>query len=346
MRAEPRRSSQTLRAPANLSQCLRRPITSELDRRRFLGWSAFASASFLAGCSASPGREAAPENRTVRYDYESFTGRIPADPQRVLVIEGRADLEFALTCGYPVFASGFYFGQEGALLDEMQELMPADLETIGFADSGEPDHELIASLGPDLIIMRQNAYSSDFYGNSRLEEVAPVLAVESGSTGWQDAMREQARMLERDEAVDEEIARYNELTETIRERSGEELSRMSLICGTAMDTAGMLVITNSLGNEVATDLGIEVPMYDPTDEEGSYELSEENLGDLADVGTLAVFAFEERPALGQSEAFRRLPAAQNERVFNLDLTLNQGLARAACALARQLEEMAAPGGAG
>ncbi|ROR73428.1 ABC transporter substrate-binding protein [Bogoriella caseilytica] len=286
----------------------------------------------------SPAEESSDE--TVHFEYGEFSAEIPADPQRVVVIEGRADLEFALTVDYPVIASGFFFGREGALFDELDELISPDLHTFHFADSNEPDYEVIASLEPDLIVMRQNAYLGDFYGRDRLSEIAPILGVETGVADWQDVLLDQATELGREEAAAEQIQQYTDLVEEITARSGDELAGMSMAWGTALNEPGMLVITNSLGYAVAEDLGIDVPHFDPTDEDGYYEVSEENLDAVADVDALAIFAFDERPALGESETFARLPAVQDGRVRSVDLTVNQGLARAARALALELEALA------
>lgn len=289
--------------------------------------------------TAAEGAGEEPTAETITFDYAEFTGEIPAEPERVVVIEGRADLEFALTVGYPVVASGFFFGREGALFDELDELITDDLETFEFADSHEPDYEVIASVEPDLIVMRQNAYTGDFYGLDRLEEIAPILAVETGIADWQEVLRDQSAALGREDAAEEEIRKYDDLVEEITDRSGEILAETTLAWGTALDDAGMYVITNSLGNAVAEDLGMAVPHYDPEDEDGHYEVSEENLDVVADVDALAIFAFDERPALGDSAAFGRLPAAQEDRVQSVDLTVNQGLARAARAIALELEGM-------
>ncbi|WP_029153890.1 MULTISPECIES: ABC transporter substrate-binding protein [Microbacterium] len=315
---------------------------ADITRRHLFGLGAVTMAGVLVGCSPDSGTGAGAGDDLIDYDYLEFSGRIPADPQRVLVVEGRADLEFALTCGYPVIASGFFFGRDGALFDEFGDLMPADLETFDFAETNEPDYERIAALEPDLIVMRQAAWVGDFYGNSRLSEIAPVLAVASGSTGWRQTMRDQASRLRRDQVVDEEIERYNDLVAEIRARSGTQLDATTLIFGTALDDGGLWVITESQANEVAADLGIAVPQYEPgAHENGYYELSPENLDRVSEANTLAIYAFDERPALGQTPTFRRLPAAQSGNVHSLDLTLNNGLARAACALARRLEEMVA-----
>ncbi|WP_159621489.1 ABC transporter substrate-binding protein [Ruania rhizosphaerae] len=315
-------------------------VRADITRRHLFGLGAVTTAGVLAGCGTTDETGPGAGSELLDYDYLEFSGQIPADPQRVLVIEGRADLEFALTCGYPVIASGFYFGRDGALFDELGELMPADLETFDFAETNEPDYEKIASLEPDLIVMRQPAWAGDFYGRSRLLEIAPVLAVASGSTGWQQTMRDQATMLRRDQVVNDEIERYTDLIEEIRARSGPQLDATTLIYGTALDDGGMYVITDSQANEVAADLGIDVPRYEPgADENGYHELSPENLDQVSEATTLAIYAYDERPALGQTPTFQLLPAAQSGNVHSLDLTLNQGLARAACAMARRLEEI-------
>lgn len=338
--AHARPRSNVSSARGTRAQCVYHPRL-DVTRRRLLGLGAVGAAALLAGCGPR-GEQSESSDETLDFDYMDFSGTVPADPQRVVVLEGRADLEFALVVGYPVVASGFFFGREGALFDELGDMVPDDLETFDFADSNEADFERIAILEPDLIVMRRNAYVDDFFGVARLEEIAPILGVEAGMPDWQDGMQEQARMLNRSDQAAREIDRYRDLIAEIKDRSGDRLAEMRLIWGTALpDEAGMLVITNSLGNEVATDLGIDVPLFDPLDSEEAYfEISAENLDQVTEANALAIFAFDERPALGDSAAFQRLPVAQDGRVFSVDLTLNNGLARAACAVARALEEMA------
>ncbi|WP_110589530.1 ABC transporter substrate-binding protein [Microbacterium suaedae] len=319
------------------------PSRARARRILLVGVATFA-VSALVACGPSTAAELErSDDATISFDYAGFSAEIPADPERVLVIEGRADLEFSLTLGYPVVASGFFFGRDGHLYDELDELMADDLATFEFADSNEPDYEAIAALDPDLIVMRLNAYNGDFYGADRLEQIAPVLALDTGATDWKGQMREQAAILERSEQVEAEIARYDDLVEEIRARSGDRLDEMSLAWGTALDDVGMYVFTNTHSTAVAEDLGIDVPLSDPEDEENYFEISAENFDIVSDVDTLALFAFDESPALGESAAFQRLPASRSDRVFSVDLTLNNGLARAATALAVELEEMANAG---
>ena len=60
-------------------------------------------------------------------------------------------------------------------------------------------------------------------------------------------MRDQASRLRRDQVVDEEIERYNDLVAEIRARSGTQLDATTLIFGTALDDGGLWVITESPG---------------------------------------------------------------------------------------------------
>ncbi|GAA1397272.1 hypothetical protein GCM10009613_49690 [Pseudonocardia kongjuensis] len=307
-------------------------VVSELDRRGFLLGGAVAAAAALTGCATTSG-PAAPA--MIDFSYQGVETRIPAEPTRVAVVEGRGDLEFALVAGYPVVASGFYFGRDGALLDELSEFDLDAIQEIRFTTQ-QPDPEQLAALEPDLIVMRANAFQQDFYGNDLLTRIAPILAVQAGRPQWVEDVTGQAAGLQREDRGQSEIERYEALVAEAREALGDIPDRLTLTMGTALDTGGMYVWANLLANRVAADLGFTQPHYDPSAAEPYFEVGGEELGTAANADVLFVQSLDDRPALQESPLFRARPAAVANRVFDLDATLNNGLGRAACGVVRRI----------
>lgn len=321
-------------APVALSSTRLPDVTAALARRGFLIGGAAALTAALAGCSGS-GTATTSGAGTVDFRYEDVAATVPARPARVAVVEGRGDLEFALVAGYPVVASGFFFGRDGALIDELDEFDLGAVQEIGFS-SQKPDLEQLAELAPDLVVMRANAWLRDFYGNDLITRIAPILAVQAGRPQWSEDVTGQTGALQRPERGRSEIARYEAALAEARTALGDLPSRLTLTMGTALDSGGMYVWTNNLANRVAADLGFTQPHYDPASTRPYFEVGGEQLGSAAGADVLFVQSYDDRPALRSSPLFATLPAAVAGRVFDLDSTLNNGLGRAACGVVRRI----------
>ncbi|MDJ0106716.1 hypothetical protein QM646_09860, partial [Rhodococcus erythropolis] len=76
-------------------------------RRRFARSIALAVGAILIGtlasCSSSDDQPS-PSAETIDYSFAGYSAQIPADPQRVVVIDSRTSLEFALLADYPIVA--------------------------------------------------------------------------------------------------------------------------------------------------------------------------------------------------------------------------------------------------
>ncbi|MCT6730656.1 MULTISPECIES: hypothetical protein [Rhodococcus erythropolis group] len=85
-------------------------IVDRISRRRFFGGAAgVAAALALSACGSSDG-ESDSASDTLPYTWAEFSGDVPRDPKRVVVLDGRVDLEFAMMMDYPIVGSGnFWF---------------------------------------------------------------------------------------------------------------------------------------------------------------------------------------------------------------------------------------------
>lgn len=303
-------------------------IVAELTRRGFITATALGALSLTTACSASG--DSADETRTIDFTYDGFSGQVPAEPKRVVVIEGRGDLEFALVAGYPVIASGFYFGKSNAgLMGELSDYQVDQIEELPFGQTKKPEYEKLAALKPDLVVMRTNAYAQDFYGNEAIARIAPILAVQCGRPQWEQDLSAQAVSLDRKGRADSEVQRYRDLIAATRAELGDRVGRLQIATATALESGGAYVWTNQLANKAIDDLGLPQPHYDSTAVKQYYEVSAEKIDAFRDADVIFVQAYRERPAMSRSTLFQSLKAYRTGQVYDLDSTLNNGLGRAA-----------------
>ncbi|MCK9494342.1 MAG: ABC transporter substrate-binding protein [Dehalococcoidia bacterium] len=310
----------------------------DATRREFItgvGAAALAAA-FLAACGGEDEAPSPTPDSMIDFTYEDITTRVPRNPKRVVVMEGRGDLDFALSVGYPVIAAGTWTPDEvgppfvGRLDDA--ELLPAMYP--------EADYETLVRLQPDLIVQRANAFRGDFYGNERLAEIAPVLSVECNRADWRTDLEAQARLLDRDQAVAEQLATYDAAVAAAKEEVGGILAGHTVALIT-ISPESALVWTSDFATEVAHDLGMELPFRNSGQEEtNSYlELSAEHWDQLDGIDLIFAQGLEDsRDGLGSIGTWTRLPAVAAGRVVNFPGELNNGMALTATTLVDVLAE--------
>lgn len=191
-----------------------------------------AMALAVAGCSSGPTGEPAVGSAKTKTDSTASTvaksvvhyyGRaeIPADPQRVVVVDNRTVLGTALLLDVPVV--GYTRQPTGpGILPYFEEAKLADAQDIGWV--GELNLEVIAAVDPDLIIGTTGFVSSKgLY--TKLSQIAPTVVFEIfGFTPWKDALRKVATVLEGQEGrerIEEGIAQYEQRVDKLRTALGD-----------------------------------------------------------------------------------------------------------------------------
>ncbi len=163
-------------------------------------------AGVVALSLATGGRAAlANETRSVTTAFGTYD--IPTNPQRVIAIDNRIDLETALALGLPVI--GYCRDVVGPWVE-----VPTDAVLL----SNVPNVEQILALEPDLIIC------SDWGDNERwpwqrLQSVAPVLPITT-SDGWRANIANISQWLGIEGRADEAIAEFDAVVSDIRAQHG------------------------------------------------------------------------------------------------------------------------------
>lgn len=202
-----------------------RPPLRKPGRRRWDAvTSAVVAAGLLAGCAsggaAPDAPDAAASSETISFSYEGYSADIPADPQRVVVLDSRSGLEMALLADYPLVATAY--GTDSPLSPLIDDDV-AHLKNTAF----DLNREEIASYNPDLIVVGVGWWNFYEGEDFKLDEIAPVLAVNDGlevagasaATPFV-AMTDQLSLLGRDHQADEAIAGYEQAVADAKQRIG------------------------------------------------------------------------------------------------------------------------------
>ncbi|CAG7600701.1 Petrobactin-binding protein YclQ [Paenibacillus solanacearum] len=157
-------------------------------------------ASPVTGASASGtnGQEAKQWPRT----YVDALGRkvvLEKKPERVALLFFRNFEHLFLLGESPVAATDLNVLSEWESLAPYKNNPIADLGSIA-----SPNLEKLLGVNPDLIIAVASRYES--YGG-KLDQIAPVITVDSNENNWQGALREYGKMLGKEKKAEDEIAR-------------------------------------------------------------------------------------------------------------------------------------------
>ena len=298
-------------------------------RTLFIAAAATSVALMLGGCSSSGGEEAAAEGKTVVTEFGDVV--IPETIESVVVLEGRRDLDIALSLGLPVTGLP-YVGEESGLdleapLDDaIAEAKANGAEELFLED--EINLEAIAEAAPSLIISRNSDIEPIF---DELNAIAPVLSVHSHGdmVTWQEDLMYVAEAIGEEEKAEELIAEYDARVEQISTDYAEQIAATPVVAMTygsdgtgvqatrlinaALTAVGGLPTTTALASGDLVDEGIE------SSPEQTLEAHKDALGIIASVETPAEWEELQADAL-----FAQIPAAQNGNVVRTDKQTNEG----------------------
>jgi iron complex transport system substrate-binding protein len=270
-----------------------------------------ATALSLAACgdsAASTETAAADDTRTVT--HFRGTTEVPADPQRVVVLD-LGELDSAIALGVTPVGAVKAPVEEGLLsyLEDEAE----DIELVG--EIGEPDLEKIAALEPDLIL-GSDVRVEDFY--DELSAIAPTVFTETVGVAWKDNLAVHAQALGREEEAEELMAAYQERAEEVGEKVDDDLA-VSIVRFVPGEIR-LYAQDNFIGT-VLEDAGIARPAAQDV-AEFSVTVSPEQIdkatGDVVFVGTYGDPAETDGPAVLGGPLWKRIPAVQAGEVHEVD----------------------------
>lgn len=213
----------------------------------------------LAGCgqdtpdAAQAASEDTTSSRTVQHPFGETV--VPANPQRVAVLDGDRTLEAVIALGIdPVAAI------KPPLTGDYSSVVRAELDTepvdIGSAGAGV-NTETLLTTEPDLIVMRNTAEESrEVY--DQLRSIAPTVVVDYTDAGWKDTLHQIAGFLDKTEIADTLINDYNTAVARARETLDTEGATMT-VARIRTDSVRYMTQNGSFPYSVLYDLGYRAP---------------------------------------------------------------------------------------
>lgn len=225
-----------------------------------------AAATVVVGGCSSPASSAQqdPAPAAVRsVEHARGTTEVPADPQRVVVLEP-LELDTAVALGVTPVGAAVAGNVTGipAYLG-----VGAEVGSVGTVP--EPDLEAIAALRPDLVLGTESRHSELY---DQLSGIAPTVFMATQSDPWQDNVRlvgealgreqEAGELLEEFGARCEEVAALNTPGATanlVRPRDDATLSLYgpTSFAGSALECAGFTIPARDWQGEIQVDISPE-----------------------------------------------------------------------------------------
>jgi len=303
-----------------------RPV-DDISRRRFV---IGAGATSLLTWRSSPAAGSAPgpsATRTITTPLGTY--EIPANPQRVIAIDNRLDLEPAVALELPVIAYS---------LGEVNPWIPVDPEAIEIASP--VNLEQIATLEPDLIVCVN--VRDDYWLAPGLDDLAPVLPTDF-EIAWRDNLQQIGEWLGRTDRLAELLGAYDEAVAGLQDRRGDVIADATIAVIQYDPSWGfaMQYTTQYLQPQVIADLGGRLlePAADVA-EDGSFSM--ENV-DVLDGADAILFVAEPDatlpPDLTDSPLWQRLPAVEAGRVVVTEGNTNYGSVYTATKLVEYFDEL-------
>lgn len=229
---------------------------------------------------------------------------IPANPQRVIAIDSRSNLEPAVALGLKLIGYSHSPVRPWVPLDPSVPMLGAP-----------PNIEEILALEPDLIICPTTDPDSEWWPLNKLKAVAPILPTDYLAT-WQDNLANLAAWLDLPVVGAETIGQYNGLVADIKARHATAIATRK-VAAVQLDANKNAVHVRTLGTsygqvmpgQVLAEIGGLAVPADILSESG--EVGIEQVGALlGDVEGLLILDFENGAveAFAENPLWNRLPA--------------------------------------
>lgn len=255
---------------------------------------------------------------------------VPAQVDSVVVVEGRRDLDIALSLGLPLV------GYPTAA-DDVDPSLPSPLtEPLAAATEqgarplfarSEINVEAIAAAAPDLIISRADDVEPVL---AELQAIAPVLAIgEQTTSTWQDDLLLVGRATGREERAQQLVDDYDQQVADFRAANADALAATA-VAPVSIDADGSAIRPERLLSTVMRDVGatpskaFDAAVAAGPDgvEHGPEQLLAE-YGD-ADAVVALVNTAQEWQALQSDPLWQQLPAVQQGRVVRSNNATHEG----------------------
>jgi iron complex transport system substrate-binding protein len=299
-------------------------VDLKMSRRRF----GLGAAALGTGLLARPAWAQQAGTHSITTSLGTYD--IPDDPQRVICIDSRLDLEPALALGLNVIGHAY---------DKPWPWVPAGdgLTFVGEA----PDLEKVLALDPDLIICTDvGDGDSEWWPINRLKDVAPVLPPPY-TQPWKQILAQIGEWTGRTGAADAKLAEYDALIADIKARRAAEIATKKIVFVQPWDDSSVYLQSalTLLQPQVLADLGARTAA--PA-ESGDNEIAAENYAEyFGDVDGIIYVLWEagEAGSAEKNPLWARLPAVAAGHVLKPIGNTNYGGVYTAIHIAQLIDEL-------
>ncbi|AEQ51450.1 ABC transporter substrate-binding protein [Pelagibacterium halotolerans] len=254
----------------------------------------------------------------LNYAWNGYEAEIPADPERVFVMESRTALEFALLAGFPVIATDW---------DETSHLV-LDEVTERLSFRAEPNAELALSYEPDLLVVGRGWWNFWQNNGSFNSDGFDVLVIEdANSADWKELMVGQLEAVGRADQADMALASYDAAVAEARPIIAELVGDAPVAIADIWAGDQYVLHVDTFDAAVARDIGLNLVSSDAPIEDGYQAHSAENLDAFAGAEFIVLWGGDS-PAV-DNPLWQRLPAVEAGKVYELHTANSWGFALAA-----------------
>lgn len=276
------------------------------------------------------------DRRTIDFEFEGYTTQLPAEPEKVVVLDSRTGLEFALLAEWPVIASDFS-DEGGPIVDAL----PDDVARLAGART-EPDLEEVASHHPDMLVVSESWWNYYQDNDVPLGDIAPVFIVDEPDVGesWKETFAGNMSVIDKSDEAEELLKQYEATVVDLRQNLPSEAQGVTLAFATGeMTGADVSLGHGPLNVFVARDLGFEVITSDELQPSDGFlrSYSTENLDVFTEADFLFVVNLDD-DSVFESQAWNRQPAVGANRVAEMPTMYNAGMVLTAESLARHMAD--------
>ena len=178
-------------------------------------------AALLAGCGDDAASSSDEETGSRAVAHAMGTTDVPAEPDRVVVLDS-SFLDAALALD--VVPVGATEASAGAGMPAYLADRVPDIEVVGLTE--EPNVEAVAALRPDLILGAKVRHEALY---DELSGIAPTVFTESSGTNWKDGLAVTADALGVTEQAESVLADYEARADDLGDQVGAEGTHLSMV---------------------------------------------------------------------------------------------------------------------
>lgn len=272
--------------------------------------------------TATPTESTAGEAATRTVELRGGPVEVPADPQRVVVLQSFV-LPHVLSVGVEPVGVGL-----SDVSVPPNEILPPWLDArlpddVAVFSETEPDLELIAGLDPDLIV----AFRDE--GNlEQLQAIAPVAVIDRIAMEWRELTQGVAEVFNRGDRFDEFMAQYEARLETFREETLPELGDRTVSTFRVRGSDEIRIeVLDSFPGQILQAAGVARPEAQNVEGDTGFGYLEVSTERFAEADADLMFAItnvrspqtkEDLAAISQTPVWQSLAGVQAGQVFEVD----------------------------